>query len=186
MASNDAADVKPGAFHSVGSLVRTLTPPVKIQKTAFGADGCYPIIDQSQNEIAGWTDDEAALIRPRKPLVIFGDHTCAVKLVATPFAQGADGIKILETVEQVDPQFLYLMLRSRPLQTSGYQRHFSKLKEMEIPVPPLEVQLEVINDTERHLSEIARLEQCIAAEKEAVQAILGAIWGEESEHSPGQ
>jgi type I restriction enzyme M protein len=129
-------------------LVETITPPVKIQKTVFGETGRFPIIDQSQEEIAGWTDDESSLIRPSKPLVVFGDHTCAVKFVETPFAQGADGIKILHTVDTLDPRFLYYILRIRPLESNGYQRHFSKLKEHEIPLPPLEVQKEIVAEIE--------------------------------------
>jgi type I restriction enzyme M protein len=135
-------------WRKIESLVETITPPVKIQKTAFGETGQFPIIDQSQEDIAGWTDDESALIRPSKPLVIFGDHTCAVKLIETPFAQGADGIKILRTVDTLDPRFLYYLLRIRPLESSGYQRHFSKLKEHEIPLPPLEVQKEIVAEIE--------------------------------------
>ena len=135
-------------WHTIESLVETLTPPAKIQKTAFGTSGRFPIIDQSKEEIAGWTNDESTLIRPSKPLVIFGDHTCAVKLIDTPFAQGADGIKILQTIDALDPRFLYSLLRARPLESSGYQRHFSKLKEYEIPLPPLEVQKEIVAEIE--------------------------------------
>ena len=135
-------------WRKIESLVETITPPVKIQKTAFGETGRFPIIDQSQKDIAGWTDDESALIRPSKPLVVFGDHTCAVKLIETPFAQGADGIKILLTVDTLDPRFLYYLLCVRPLESSGYQRHFSKLKEHEIPLPPLEVQKEIVAEIE--------------------------------------
>ena len=135
-------------WHKLESLIETVTPPCKIQKTAFGASGRFPIIDQSQESIAGWTDDETALIHPRKPLVIFGDHTCAVKLIETPFAQGADGIKILQTVEALDPRFLFQVMRARPLESAGYQRHFSLLKEMEIPLPPLEVQKEIVAEIE--------------------------------------
>ena len=80
--------------------------------------------------------------------MVFGDHTCAVKLVETPFAQGADGIKILRTVDTLDPRFLYYVLRIRPLESNGYQRHFSKLKEHEIPLPPLEVQKEIVAEIE--------------------------------------
>ncbi len=131
-------------------LVDTITPPVKIQKTAFNEIGRFPIIDQSQDYVAGWTDDEFALVRPNKPLVIFGDHTCAVKLVETPFAQGADGIKILQTVDNLDPRFLYFILKVKPIISSGYQRHFSKLKEYEIPLPPLEVQKEIVTEIEAY------------------------------------
>jgi type I restriction enzyme M protein len=135
-------------WRTVESLVETITPPAKIQKTEFGIAGRFPIIDQSQDAIAGWTDEESALVRPSKPLVIFGDHTCAVKLVETPFAQGADGIKILQTIDALDPRFLFQVLRARPLETVGYQRHFSKLKEHQIPLPPLEVQKEIVAEIE--------------------------------------
>ncbi|MEB8485443.1 MULTISPECIES: N-6 DNA methylase [Acidithiobacillus] len=135
-------------WRTVESLVETVTPPAKIQKTAFGIAGRFPIIDQSQDAIAGWTDDESALIRPTKPLVIFGDHTCAIKLVEAPFAQGADGIKILQTIESLEPRFLFHVLRARPLESDGYQRHYSKLKEHQIPLPPLEVQKEIVAEIE--------------------------------------
>ena len=135
-------------WRKVESLIDTITPPSKIQKTAFGLVGRFPIIDQSQDEIAGWTDDESTLVFPSKPLVIFGDHTCVVKLVEAPFAQGADGIKILQTIEALNPRFLFHVLRARPLESDGYQRHFSKLKEHQIPLPPLDVQKDIVAEIE--------------------------------------
>ena len=135
-------------WRTVESLVETITPPFKIQKAAFGSSGRFPIIDQSQDAIAGWTDDESTLVHPTKPLVIFGDHTCALKLIDAPFAQGADGIKILQTVDALDPLFLFRVLRARPLESSGYQRHYSKLREHQIPLPPLEVQKEIVAEIE--------------------------------------
>ena len=119
-----------------------------MQKSEFGNTGRFPIIDQSQSSIAGWTNDETVLVSPNGPLVIFGDHTCIVKLVDAPFAQGADGIKILETTAILDPRFLYHLLRVRPLVNEGYNRHFTKLKAYEIPVPPLEVQREIVAEIE--------------------------------------
>lgn len=135
-------------WRKIGSLVETITPPCKIQKTAFQIAGQFPIIDQSQVAIAGWTNDETTLIRPTKPLVIFGDHTCIVKIMDTPFAQGADGIKILQTSEALDPRFLFQVMKARPLESVGYQRHYSLLKEMDIPLPPLDVQKEIVAEIE--------------------------------------
>jgi len=137
-------------WRNIGSLVETVRPPAKIPKSKFAESGLYPIIDQSQSDIAGWTNDHTALVIPRRPVVIFGDHTCIVKLIETPFAQGADGIKILEASEDIDPRFLYYLLRCRGLQQDGYRRHFSKLKEYEIPVPPLEVQQEFVAEIESY------------------------------------
>jgi len=108
----------------LGELVATITPPRKIQKKDFQQDGNYPIIDQSQTEIAGWTNDAHALVRLDKPVVIFGDHTRVVKYIKTPFVQGADGIKILSTKEELLPKFLYIFLKNNPIESSGYRRHF--------------------------------------------------------------
>lgn len=167
-------------WRSVESLVETITPPAKIPKTAFGIAGRFPIIDQSQVAIAGWTDDESVLVRPIKPLVIFGDHTCAIKLVETPFAQGADGIKILQTIDAMEPRFLFHVLRARPLESDGYQRHYSKLKEHQIPVPPLGVQKEIVAEIEGYQSEIERLKNAIVDEEKKIHGALACIWGEDN------
>ena len=125
-------------------IISTVIPPKKIKKNDYLDYGKYPIIDQSQDEIAGWTDDKNALIIPEKPFVIFGDHTCAVKIITQPFAQGADGIKILRTNEELKPEFLFNYLKTNPLESDGYKRHYSKLKHIQIPLPPLSVQEEIV------------------------------------------
>jgi len=132
----------------IGNVVATLTAPLKIQKPDYAEKGNFPIIDQSHQAIAGWTDDETALIYPSKPLVIFGDHTCAVKLIERPFAQGADGIKILQTTDSLSPHFLYYFLKSNPLESDGYKRHFGDLKLKTIPLPPLQVQHQIVAEIE--------------------------------------
>lgn len=137
-------------WHKIGTLIKTITPPAKVQKAAFAKTGLFPIIDQSKNDIAGWTNDEQVLVYPDEPLVVFGDHTCVVKLIEMPFAQGADGIKILGTSESLHPQYLYLILRIKPLANQGYRRHFSKLKEYKLPLPPLDVQKEIVAEVERY------------------------------------
>ncbi|OEU63428.1 MAG: hypothetical protein BA867_00565 [Desulfobacterales bacterium S5133MH16] len=134
----------------LGEIIATVTPPIKIKKENFSNKGSFPIIDQSQNEIAGWTDDSEALVKGDKPLVIFGDHTCAVKYIERPFAQGADGIKILRTVDKLLSKFLYFLLRTNPVKSDGYKRHFTKLKQIQIPLPPLEVQKEIVAELDSY------------------------------------
>ncbi|MCK5466025.1 N-6 DNA methylase [Candidatus Parcubacteria bacterium] len=129
-------------------VIQTITPPKKIQKSNYKEKGQFSIIDQSQNKIAGWTDDESALVKENCPLVIFGDHTCIVKYVEIPFAQGADGIKILKTNEKLSPKFLYYLLKYKPIKSDGYKRHFTKLKSTRVPLPPLEVQKEIVEQIE--------------------------------------
>ena len=164
-------------LRKIGTLVKTITPPAKLQNTTFGKSGRFPIIDQSQSEIAGWTDDESALVTPDVPVVIFGDHTCTVKLVETPFAQGADGIKILQTADILDPRFLYYFLRVWPLKSDGYKRHFTKLKDYEIPLPPLEVQREIIAEVQEYQRAIDVHQQQIKDLEKDIQTKVSSVWG---------
>ena len=120
----------PGWDHAtLADLVETVIPPKKLTTSTYLADGRFPIIDQSQSYICGWTnDDEAALTRPL-PVIVFGDHTCVLKFVNRPFAQGADGIKILTARRRVSTLYLYHQLTYRPVVMEEYKRHFSALKE---------------------------------------------------------
>lgn len=67
-------------------LVRLpLRATTKVQAQDYRPSGLYPIIDQGQALIAGWTDDDSGLISTDLPLVVFGDHTRAFKYVDFPF-----------------------------------------------------------------------------------------------------
>lgn len=70
----------------------------KVKTKDCKAFGKYPVIDQGQEEVAGFIDDEDRVIEVLNPLVIFGDHTRIIKWVNHNFVPGADGTKILEAV----------------------------------------------------------------------------------------
>lgn len=153
---------------AIGDLVTALTPPAKIQKTDYLEVGGFPIIDQSQDAIAGWTDDKDALVKMDKPLLVFGDHTCVVKLMDRPFAQGADGIKILRTSDLLAPRFLYFFLKMYPLESDGYKRHFSDLKLKTVPLPPLEVQHQIVAKIEGYQKVIDGARQVVESYKSQI------------------
>src|SRR5437016_10674081 len=70
--------------------------PHKILARDYAKQGLIPIVDQGQQLIAGWTNDEKVAIRERLPFVVFGDHTRIFKFVDFPFALGADGTQLLK------------------------------------------------------------------------------------------
>jgi len=135
----------------------------------MGEKGTYPIIDQSQMETEGWTDDTTAVVSPRKPIVVFGDHTCAVKYVSRPFFQGADSIKILETADNLLPKFLFYYLKAFPVQGEGYRRHFSKLAGTGIPLPSLRKQERIVAKLDGYHQQIAEKEQEIREQEEVMK-----------------
>src|SRR4051812_25501734 len=49
----------------------------KLQTQDYRPSGRFPVIDQGQVLIAGWTDDDSGLIEQGLPVVVFGDHTRA-------------------------------------------------------------------------------------------------------------
>jgi type I restriction enzyme S subunit len=116
-------------------LVTTVTPPKKLTSGQYEDEGHFPIIDQSQDYICGWTNDEHALVSVESPLIVFGDHTCALKIIDQPFVQGADGIKILKSRNVIEPGFLYQYLLFSPVRMESYKRHFSTLKEKLVVYP---------------------------------------------------
>ena len=121
----------------------------KLQSKDYKPSGRYPIIDQGQSIIAGWTDDETGVIASNLPVVVFGDHTRALKYVDFPFVRGADGTQILRPKAGIDPLFFYYALRAIDLPSRGYNRHFKELKESRIAIAP--------DNEQREISQVLRL-----------------------------
>ena len=119
----------------VGELIVTITPPKKLQTSDYQPEGEFPIVDQSQDYICGWTNDGEAVIDKGLPVIVFGDHTCALKFIDQPFAQGADGIKILRPKRGIDIRFLFCALEADPVVQESYKRHFSILREKKLFYP---------------------------------------------------
>jgi type I restriction enzyme M protein len=164
-----------------GNVTSTITPPKKIQKADFQQVGRFPVIDQSQAPIAGRTDDDTALVDATGGLVIFGDHTCAVKFVDEPFAQGADGIKIIRVGDCLLPKFVFFYLLSHPIKQEGYKRHFGKLSESGIPVPPLQIQSAIVAEIEAEQALVNANRELIVRIQKKTQAMLARVWGEDEQ-----
>lgn len=140
-------------------MCKTVAPPKKLQKEDYSLRGIYPIIDQSQNAITGWTDDHEAIVDVNQPVIVFGDHTCVLKIIESAFAQGADGVKILKISDTAFPFFIYFSLMNNPVIPEGYKRHFSILKKKTISLPLLEEQKQISETLSTAQQEIDLLKQ---------------------------
>lgn len=156
----------------VDQLVDTVTPPKKLPTSGYTPKGTFPIIDQSQNAICGWTDDHEALIQNGLPLIIFGDHTCILKLVDRPFAQGADGIKILKPRSRVGTSYLYQYLSYQPVVTEEYKRHYSILKGKVVLFPDFKT-----GEQQKIAECLSSLDELITAQSRKVDELKTHKWG---------
>lgn len=126
----------------IEELCKTKTPPCKLKTNEYQEYGVYPIIDQGQKPIAGYTDNEDALVDDGE-YILYGDHTCIVKYHNGCFAQGADGLKILISSNN-NTKYVYYAFCAYNLLSAEYKRHWTQAKEIEIPIPPLPVQEEIV------------------------------------------
>ena len=107
----------------------------QIQARDYRPAGRYPVIDQGQSVVAGWTDDNSAVIDSPLPVVVFGDHSRTLKFVDFPFARGADGTQVLVPAVELDPLFFYYACKFIDVPARGYNRHFVQLKDSVFPCP---------------------------------------------------
>lgn len=149
----------------------------KLQTSEYLASGKYPIIDQGQDDIAGYTDREDGLFTD-VPAIIFGDHTRIVKYVDMPFFLGADGVKVLKaTIPDVDCRYLYYAVSAVKIPNTGYNRHFKWLKEAQIPLPDLPTQRRIAATLDKVSEGIALCRKMLDELDLMVKAKFGEMFG---------
>ena len=110
---------------TLGNLLSKVPNSTKIPVTNFCDNGSIPVIDQSSNFIAGYTDDETSLLFNKTGYIVFGDHTRVVKYIRFPFARGADGTQVINSNNRCMPnELFYQVIKSIDLSNHGYARHF--------------------------------------------------------------
>ena len=127
----------------VEDCIQTLRKRHKIKKSEYLPSGAIPVVDQSQDFIAGYIDDTERAYDGQLPVIVFGDHTCTLKYVDFPFAIGAEGTQLIRPTKDFDIRYLYYALRNLSLEHFGYQRHFKYLKTSTIFCPPLPTQRKI-------------------------------------------
>lgn len=120
----------------VGNLFSKVPNTTRIQTGDYLNDGDVPVVDQSADFIAGYTNDTGAALSSPTGYIVFGDHTRIVKYVRFPFARGADGTQVLKSnTPRVPDELLYQIIKSIDLSNYGYARHFKFLKDTTAIIP---------------------------------------------------
>ena len=121
----------------VGEVIAKVPRSKQIPTKDYQNEGAIPIIDQSRDYIAGYTDDIESRVESNEPYIVFGDHTRILKYVPFPFAKGADGTQLImsNNLDLMPQCLLFTSLVSVDLSNYSYARHFKYLKEEEILVP---------------------------------------------------
>ena len=105
----------------VGDIIEKISlTGKKLKQRENQKEGVLPEIDQGKPFIGGYTDRIELEVCCEPPVIVFGDHTKAVKYVSFDFVAGADGVKVIKPLEIFYPKSFYYLLRAITLPEKGY------------------------------------------------------------------
>ena len=168
------------ADSSVAEIVQMISANnKKLAQKKYLQQGEFPVIDQGQDFIGGYSNDKSLVVEEEPPFIVFGDHTRAFKFANFKFVPGADGVKIMKPLG-VDPKWCFYIFQAIKLPNKGYARHFQYLKESYVPVPPPEQQKRIVAILDQTFADIeqarAKTEQNLKNARELFESSLQKIF----------
>ena len=153
----------PVEWKELEAVVDTVTCPIKLTKKEYQVTGKIPIVDQGEQFIAGYSDNEKYL--EKDEYIIFGDHSEHVKYVNFAFIQGADGLKILKPKSGIKAKYLYYCFCNFYKREGSYKRHWSKARTTLIPIPPLKIQEKIVQILDKFTDYVTELTSELTSRK---------------------
>jgi len=128
----------------------------KVNQKQYEVSGKYPVIDQGKEDCSGYCNDEEKVIDANFPILVFGDHTRAVKSINNPFVAGADGVKVLQPSGAITPKLLFYFTQylAISIKDKGYARHYQWVAKELIGIPPENEQIRIVEKIEELFSEL--------------------------------
>jgi len=144
----------------------------QIKEKDYSKSGLYPVVDQGQSFIAGYTNDEKKVISDIQPFIIFGDHTRVLKYIDFPIALGADGTKVIKPKSDFDVKYFFYSLKYIDVPSRGYNRHYTILKEKNIAHPALTEQKAIAQTLTTVQNAITEQEKLVQKLKELKKSMM--------------
>ncbi|MCU9519737.1 restriction endonuclease subunit S [Corynebacterium sp. ES2794-CONJ1] len=129
-----------------------------------------PVLTAGKAFILGKTNEKHGIkmSSPEDPVIIFDDFTTSFKWVDFPFKVKSSALKILS----VDSEILDIRYLFHTMQTIGYpvtdhsRQWISKYSQLNIPIPPLEIQREIVDILDSFTELEAELEAELIARRQ--------------------
>jgi len=134
----------------IGKLLKPITGnTTKIQESSIKEKGKVPVVTQSKQFIAGYTDNTNTITDV--PIIVFGDHTCTFKFIDFPFVRGADGVQLLKVdSNEILPKAFYYICSALEIENANkYMRHMKYLRKAKIPIPTESIQKQIIKEVDK-------------------------------------
>ncbi|MDD6357690.1 MAG: restriction endonuclease subunit S [Bacteroidales bacterium] len=163
--------------YKLGEIIDKVPIEFKVKQKDYLPKGKFPVVDQGQDLIGGFVDDESLLVKTELPIIVFGDHTKAKKFIDFPFVAGADGTKIIKPKKDffIEPKLFYWFLHCVKFPDKGYARHFQYLLKSDIAVPPLATQQAIVTRIETLFAELDKAVQHLRTAQQQLKTYRQAV-----------
>lgn len=150
-------------FVKLGDVLDYEQPTKYIVKCKDYQNEGMPVLTAGQTFILGYTDETNGIFVASKenPVIIFDDFTTSFHWVDFNFKVKSSAMKILRvsSEREVSFRFVYYAMKCIKYQTLEHSRQWiSKYSQIEIPLPPIEVQTEIVRILDKFISLEAELE----------------------------
>ena len=150
-------------FVKLGDVLDYDQPTKSIVKCKDYQNEGMPVLTAGQTFILGYTDETNGIFEASKenPVIIFDDFTTSFHWVDFNFKVKSSAMKMLRvsSEREVSFRFVYYAMKCIKYQTLEHSRQWiSKYSQIEIPLPPIEVQTEIVRILDKFTSLEAELE----------------------------
>ncbi|UOS71133.1 restriction endonuclease subunit S [Helicobacter pylori] len=160
-------------FRKLGEVLE-YDQPNKYCVTGKEFDKSYPtsVLTAGKTFILGYTNEKDNIYQASKssPVIIFDDFTTATQWVDFPFKVKSSAMKILLPKNPtINIRFIFFYMQTIPYNISGEhtRQWISRYSQITIPIPPLEIQQEIVKILDQFLALTTDLLAGIPAEIEA-------------------
>jgi restriction endonuclease S subunit len=155
---------------------QSIAPTNKIKKSTYLKEGILPVIDQGEDLIGGYINENSKKQKTSLPIIIFGDHTRRFKFINFDFVAGADGIKILKINESIDPKFAFYQCLTLKFPNKGYSRHFQFVNKTKITYPESkEEQTLIVQEIEKQFTRLDASVKSLKSVKKKLEVYRKAV-----------
>lgn len=150
-------------FVKLGDVLNYEQPTKYIVKCKDYQNEGMPVLTAGQTFILGYTDETNGIYEASRenPVIIFDDFTTSFHWVDFNFKVKSSAMKMLRvsSEREVSFRFVYYVMKCIKYQTLEHSRQWiSKYSQIEIPLPPIEVQTEIVRILDKFTSLEAELE----------------------------
>ena len=136
----------------LGEILNYEQPTNYIVESINYDDKCkIPVLTAGKTFILGYTDEKNGIYPVEKlPVIIFDDFTTAIKFVDFPFKVKSSAMKILTVdTEKADIKYIFRVMLNIKFNAGTHKRYWiSEYSKIKIPLPPIEVQKEIVEQIE--------------------------------------